>query len=103
MVLVLNEMPNTKIKEKIVNVYNSQNKLKDNINSKSSTIETRLAQQEIEKKKIDKYVESNNTSTATVTDTELLLISDNYRYVLWGIATLVVSMAAIKTFRNASK
>jgi hypothetical protein len=61
-----------------------------------------LAKQEIQKQKIDKYVDANNTSTATVTDTELLLISDNYKYVLWGIITIILSMTAIKTFRNAS-
>jgi hypothetical protein len=90
------------IKGKINEVYNAQNALKDTINAKSSEIVNRLETQEIEKKKIDKYVDANNTSTATVTDTELLLISDNYKYVLWGIITIILSMTAIKTFRNAS-
>lgn len=105
---ILNEKKNTAIsggnfiKGKINEVYNAQNALKDTINAKSSEIVDRLATQEIEKKKIDKYIDSNNTSTATVTDTELLLISDNYKYVLWGIITIILSMTAIKTFRNAS-
>ena len=89
------------IKGKITSIYDSQNVLKKEINEKSSEIEKRLVQQEEDKKKIDKYVDLNNTSTATVTDTELLLISDNYRYVLWGIVTVLISMATIKTFRNA--
>ena len=105
---ILDEKKNTAIsggnfiKEEINKVYNAQNALKDTINAKSSEIVDGLATQEIEKKKIDKYIDSNNTSTATVTDTELLLISDNYKYVLWGIITIILSMAAIKTFRNAS-
>jgi len=105
---ILNEKKDTAIsggnfiKGKINEVYNAQNALKDTINAKSSEIVKRLETQEIEKKKIDKYIDSNNTSTATVTDTELLLISDNYKYVLWGIITIILSMTAIKTFRNAS-
>jgi hypothetical protein len=90
------------IKGKITDIYNAQNNLKNKIEKKSSKIVSKLAKQEIQKKKIDKYVDANNTSTATVTDTELLLISDNYKYVLWGIITIILSMTAIKTFRNAS-
>ena len=89
------------IKGKITGIYNDQNLLKDKINKKSRYIEKGLVKQEKDKDKIDKYIDLNNTSIATVTDTELLLISDNYRYVLWGIVTVLISMAAIKTFRNA--
>lgn len=90
------------IREKISKVYDNQTKLNNLINTKSSEIVKGLEKQKEEKIKIDKYVESNNTSNATVTDTELLLISDNYRYMMWGFATIIVSMVAIKTFRNAS-
>lgn len=76
--------------------------MKDNIDEKTTKIETGLANQDAVKKKIDKYEESNNTSTATVTDTELLLVSDNYKYVLWSIVTVLVGIGAIKTFRGAS-
>lgn len=92
----------TNIKNEIQKVYDAQNKLKDEMNTKSTEILSKLEQHEIDKKKIDKYIDSNNTSTAAVTDTELLLISDNYKYAIWGIITILISMAAIKTFRNAS-
>ena len=54
------------------------------------------------KKKIDKYDESNITNTATVSDTEMLLVSDNYKYALWSIVTVIAGVAAIKTFRSTS-
>jgi len=91
-----------KIKGAISNIYGFQKNLKDNIDEKTTKIETGLANQDAVKKKIDKYEESNNTSTATVTDTELLLVSDNYKYVLWSIVTVLVGIGAIKTFRGAS-
>ena len=91
-----------KIKDKIKGVYELQNDLKDIMNSKSTEIVSKLKEHEINKKKIDKYIDSNNTTKAVVTDTELLLISDNYKYAIWGIITILISMAAIKTFRNAS-
>lgn len=90
------------IKSAINGIYTNQNTLKNEINTKTTAIETRLANQDAVKQKIDKYEESNNTSTATVTDTELLLVSDNYKYVLWSIVTVLISIAAIKTFRGAS-
>ena len=90
------------INSAINGIYTKQNTLKNTINTKTTEIETGLANQDAVKRKIDKYEESNNTSTATVTDTELLLVSDNYKYVLWSIVTVLISIAAIKTFRGAS-
>ena len=90
------------IKTAINGIYTNQNTLKNTINTKTTEIETGLANQGAVKRKIDKYEESNNTSTATVTDTELLLVSDNYKYVLWSIVTVLVGIGAIKTFRGAS-
>lgn len=90
------------IKTAINGIYTKQNNLKNTINAKTTEIETGLASQDAVKRKIDKYEESNNTSTATVTDTELLLVSDNYKYVLWSIVTVLVGIGAIKTFRGAS-
>ena len=91
------------IKGYINGVYTNQNKLKDTINTKSKDIEKGIAGQEAVKKQIDKYEESNITSTATVSDTEMLLVSDNYRYVLWSLVTVLVGIAAIKTFRGAAE
>ena len=91
------------IKGYINGIYTNQNNLKDTINTKSKDIEKGIAGQEAVKKQIDKYEESNITSTATVTDTELLLVSDNYQYVLWSIVTVLVGIAAIKTFRGAAE
>lgn len=91
------------IKGYINGIYTNQNNLKDTINIKSKDIEKGIAGQEAVKKQIDKYDESNITSTATVSDTELLLVSDNYQYVLWSIVTVLAGIAAIKTFRSASE
>jgi hypothetical protein len=90
------------IKTAINGIYTKQNDLKNTINTKTTEIETGLSKQDEVKRKIDKYEESNNTSAATVTDTELLLVSDNYKYVLWSIVTVLVGIGAIKTFRGAS-
>jgi hypothetical protein len=91
------------IKGYINGIYTNQNNLKDTINTKSKDIEKGIAGQEAVKKQIDKYEESNITNTATVSDTELLLVSDNYKYVLWSIVTVIAGIAAIKTFRTASE
>ena len=90
------------VKSAINGIYTNQNTLKNTINTKTTAIETGLASQDEVKRKIDKYEESNNTSTATVSDTELLLVSDNYKYILWSIVTVMVSISAIKIFRGAS-
>jgi hypothetical protein len=90
----------SEIKSSINGVYTNQNNLKDTINTKSKDIEKGIAGQEAVKKQIDKYEESNITNTATVTDTELLLVSDNYNYVMWSIVTVIASIVAIKSFRS---
>jgi hypothetical protein len=90
------------IKGFINDIYTNQTKLKDTINKKSIDVEEGIAKQENIKKKIDKYEESNITNTATVSDTEMLLVSDNYKYVIWSIVTVIAGVAAIKTFRSTS-
>jgi hypothetical protein len=90
----------SEIKGFINGIYENQNNLKDTINTKSKDIEKGIAGQEAVKKQIDKYDDSNITNTATVTDTELLLVSDNYNYVLWSIVTVVAGIVAIKSFRS---
>ena len=91
------------IKGYINGIYTNQNNLKDTINTKSKDIEKGISGQEAVKKQIDKYEDSNITNTATVSDTELLLVSDNYKYVLWSIVTVIAGIAAIKTFRSAAE
>ena len=90
------------IKGFINGIYTNQTNLKDTINKKSLDIEDGIAKQGDVKKKIDKYEESNITNTATVSDTEMLLVSDNYKYVIWSIVTVIAGVAAIKTFRSTS-
>jgi hypothetical protein len=87
------------IKGSINGIYTNQNELKETINTKSEEIEYGISRQEEVKKQIDKFDDSNITNTATVTDTELLLVSDNYSYVLWSIVTVVAGIVAIKSFR----
>ena len=88
------------IKGSINGIYTNQNELKETINTKSEEIEYGISRQEAVKKQIDKFDDSNITNTATVTDTELLLVSDNYSYVLWSIVTVVAGIVAIKSFRT---
>jgi hypothetical protein len=88
------------IKDSINGIYTNQNELKETINTKSEEIEYGISRQEAVKKQIDKFDDSNITNTATVTDTELLLVSDNYSYVLWSIVTVVAGIVAIKSFRT---
>lgn len=88
------------IKGSINGIYTNQNELKETINTKSEEIEYGISRQESVKKQIDKFDDSNITNTATVTDTELLLVSDNYSYVLWSIVTVVAGIVAIKSFRT---
>jgi hypothetical protein len=90
----------SEIKGFINGIYENQHNLKNTINTKSKDIEKGIAGQEAVKKQIDKYDDSNITNTATVTDTELLLVSDNYSYVLWSIVTVVAGIVAIKSFRT---
>ena len=88
------------IKGSINRVYTNQNQLKETINTKSEEIEYGISRQEAVKKQIDKFEDSNITNTATVTDTELLLLSDNYKYVLWSIMMVGAGVIAIKSFRS---
>ncbi len=88
------------IKGSINRVYTNQNELKETINTKSEEIEYGISRQEAVKKQIDKFDDSNITNTATVTDTELLLLSDNYKYVLWSIMMVGAGVIAIKSFRS---
>ena len=88
------------IKGSINRVYTNQNQLKETINTKSEEIEYGISRQEAVKKQIDKFDDSNITNTATVTDTELLLLSDNYKYVLWSIMMVGAGVIAIKSFRS---
>ena len=88
------------IKGSINRVYTNQNQLKETINTKSEEIEYGISRQEAVKKQIDKFDDSNITNMATVTDTELLLLSDNYKYVLWSIMMVGAGIIAIKSFRT---
>ena len=93
----------SEIKGYINGIYTNQNNLKDTINTKSKDIEKGISGQEAVKNLIDKYEDSNITNNATVSDTELLLVSDNYKYVLWSIVTVIAGIAAIKSFRSAAE
>ena len=51
------------------------------------------------KKKIGEVENTVVTTKAAETDSELLSINDNYRYILWGIITVLISIGTIKAFR----
>ena len=90
-------------------VKNQFNKLFNRENNVLNSIsDNRIVAQiydEYTKKAVDKIQDIENaqiTKSAAEKDSELLLVSDNYRYVIWGIVSLLLSIAAIKGMRMAS-
>lgn len=51
--------------------------------------------------KIVRMDNSNITDNAQVMDTEMGVYSDNYKYVLWSIGTIIVAMSTIKLMRSS--
>jgi hypothetical protein len=51
---------------------------------------------------IERKKENAITKVAAKDNTELLLVSDNYKYIIWGIITLLLSIGAIKALRIGS-
>ena len=53
-------------------------------------------------KAIKKEENKTISTVASKDNTELILVSDNYKYIIWGIVTLLLSIAAIKALRVGS-
>jgi hypothetical protein len=90
------------VKNQFNKLFNKENNV---LNSISDNRTIAQVYDEYTKKAVDKIQDIENsqiTKSAAEKDSELLLISDNYRYVIWGIVSLLLSIAAIKGMRMAS-
>jgi hypothetical protein len=90
------------IKGQFQDLFSRENRVLDSI---SKNREYSKKHDENTKKTTDKIQSIKNaqiTKSAVEKDSDLLLISDNYRYVTWGIVSLLLSIAAIKGLRAAS-
>ena len=90
------------VKGQFEKLFNRENNV---LNSISDNRIVAQIYDEYTKKAVDKIQDIENaqiTKSAAEKDSELLLISDNYRYVIWGIVSLLLSIAAIKGMRMAS-
>ena len=90
------------VKKQFQDLFERENNV---LNSISENRDTSQFLSNITKKTNDQIQDIENsqiTKSAAEKDSELLLISDNYRYVIWGIVSLLLSIAAIKGMRMAS-
>ena len=91
------------IKGQFKHLFGRENKV---LNSISDNRTTSKIYDEYTKKATDKIQSIKNaqiTKSAVEKDSDLLLISDNYRYVIWGIVSLLLSIVTIKGLRAASE
>jgi hypothetical protein len=87
------------IKDQLSNVFSQQNKVTSNIKNNTSDGRRYIKESKNITKKIGDIKNNVFTSKAAETDSELLSINDNYRYILWGIITVLISIGTIKAFR----
>ena len=90
------------MQNKITNVYEKRNRAIGDLelnNMFSGMFEDVI--QDVDKKM--EIAELNAlTNVAAKDNTELILISDNYKYIIWGIITLLLSIGTIKALRAGS-
>jgi hypothetical protein len=87
------------IKDQLSNVFSQQNKVKGSIKNNTSDGQRYMKETTNIKKKIGDIENTVVTTKAAETDSELLSVNDNYRYILWGIITVLISIGTIKAFR----
>jgi ElaB/YqjD/DUF883 family membrane-anchored ribosome-binding protein len=90
------------VKKQLQDLFERENNVLNRISDNRTTSKI---YDEYTKKATDKIQEIENsqiTKSAAEKDSELLLISDNYRYVILGIVSLLLSIAAIKGMRMVS-
>ena len=91
------------IKGQFKNLFERENRVLDSISDNRTTSKI---YDEYTKKATDKIQSIKNaqiTKSAVEKDSDLLLVSDNYRYVMWGIVSLLLSIAVIKGLRASSE
>ncbi len=87
------------IKDQLSNVFSQQNKVTNSIKNNNSDGRHYIKESKNITKKIEGIQNNVFTSKAAETDSELLSINDNYRYIVWGIITVLISIGTIKAFR----
>jgi hypothetical protein len=80
-------------------VFSQQNKVTNSIKNNNSDGRHYIKESKNITKKIEGIQNNVFTSKAAETDSELLSINDNYRYIVWGIITVLISIGTIKAFR----
>jgi hypothetical protein len=90
------------IKNQFNDIFSRENKVLDSISNNRKTSQNYDKTTKNVVKEIDRIKNSQITKSASEKDSELLLVSDNYKYVIWGIISLLISMATIKGLRMAS-
>lgn len=91
------------VKRQFRHLFDRENRV---LNSITDNRTTSKIYDEYTKKATDKIQSIKNaqiTKSAVEKDSDLLLISDNYRYVMWGIVSLLLSIAVIKGLRASSE
>ena len=90
------------VKAQMDDIYRNQNRAVNDLltnNKKATGFENEI--KEIDDK-IQVAINNNLTKVAAKDNTELILVSDNYKYIIWGIITILLSMASIKALRIGS-
>lgn len=91
------------IKDQINNIYEKQNNAINDL--QTNNMLANVFEDVI--KDVDTAIETKEENALTIVaakdNTDLILLSDNYKYIIWGIITLLLSIGAIKALRIGSK
>ena len=90
------------IQNQMTNIYEKQNNAIDDL--QTNNMFSHMFEDVIQdvNKAIKKEENKTISTVASKDNTELILVSDNYKYIIWGIVTLLLSIAAIKALRVGS-
>ena len=90
------------VKGQFQSLFNRKNNVLNNIWDNRTTAKMYNEDTKKATDNIRSIQNSQITKSAVEKDSELLLISDNYKYVTWGIISLLLSIATIKGLRVVS-
>jgi len=90
------------IKNQFQDLFSRENNVLNTISNNRTTSKIYDEYTKMTNDKIKDIQNAQITKSAAEKDSDLLLISDNYRYIIWGIVSLLLSIAAIKGLRVAS-
>ena len=90
------------IQNQMTNIYERQNNAIDDL--QMNNMFSHMFEDVIQdvNKAIKKQENNAISKVAAKDNTDLILLSDNYKYIIWGIVTLLLSIAAIKALRVGS-